>query len=378
MICLSKGKNAMNITLVNCIVVILLGILFSSIGNSEKNKTYYIVFVLFWLLLETALRGLSVGSDTRSYYEMFENTCRTEWSDIFNMFFSTYRDKANEDDIGFVLLQKIISIFTYNWSVFVFISDLLFYIPFGILLYRYCKTFWHLTIALLIFVCLFQIIPLSGGRQLQAMGLCIISFMYLDKEKYRQAIIFVLIGALIHKSCLLCLLPIVLSKLKPNVIKTVHILSILAIPVALSNINQFIVFLGESIGSEKYANYGRGFIQGDAVTFLILLELVSLFCLIGVKRNDLANDKTLLKLYTMVPCFTIFATMIYSNGSMIRVSMYFHLYIMMLIPYTIDLFFKKGNKTIYFIFVALLLFFALTSTGVKYYFLWNDPYSVSY
>lgn len=368
----------MNITLVNFIVVVFLALVFSGIGNSEKNKKLYIFFVLLWLLFETAVRGLSVGSDTQSYYEMFNNTCRTEWKDILNMFVDTYRYQANEEDIGFVLLQKIISIFTTNWCVFVFISGLLFYVPLGVLLYRYCKTFWHLTIALLIFVALFQIIPLSGGRQLQAMGLCIISFMYLDQDKYKQAIIFVLIGALIHESCLLCLLPIALSKLKPNILKTLHAISLMMIPVAVRYVNQLIVFMGETIGSEKYANYGKGFIQGDAITFIILLELVSLFVLIGIKHKDLINNKTLLKFYTMVPCFTVFVTTVYSNGSMIRASMYFHLYIMMLIPYAIDLFFKKSNIIVYWVFVAFLMFFSFKSSGVSYCFIWDDPFHYSF
>lgn len=363
----------MNITLINFIVVVVFAIIFSINGNSANNKKFFIGSVILWLLLETALRGLSVGSDTRGYYEMFNNTCRKEWSEIFTMFVDTYRYQENEEDIGFVILQKIISLFTTNWCVFVFISGLLFYVPLGVLLYRFCKTYWHITIALLIFVSLFQIIPLSGGRQLQAMGLCIISFLYLDQDKYKQAIIFVLIGALIHKSCLLCLLPIALSKLNPNLLKTVHVVSFMMIPVALFYANQLIVFMGESIGSEKYANYGMRSAQGDAFMFIVLLELVSLFVLIGIKRNDMTNNKTLLKLYTMVPCFTVLVTTVFSNGSMIRASMYFHLYIMMLIPYTIDLFFKKSNKMVYFIFVALLMFFAFRSSGVSYYFIWDDP-----
>lgn len=363
----------MNITLINFIVVVVLAILFFTNGYSESKKKYYLWFVLLWLLLETALRGLSVGSDTRSYYEMFNRTCRTEWSDIFTMFVDTYRYQVNEEDIGFVILQKIISLFTTNWCIFVFISDLLFYIPLGVLLYRFCKKPWHIIIALLIFVSLFQIIPLSGGRQLQAMGFCIISFIYLDKEKYKQAIILVLIGALMHKSCLLCLLPIALSKFKPAILKILHVVSITMIPVALRFANQLIVFMGESIGSEKYANYGMKSAQGDAVIFIILLELVSLFVLIGIKRNDLTNNKTLLKLYTMVPCFTVLVTTVFSNGSMIRASMYFHLYIMMLIPYTIDLFFQKNKTTVYLIFVALLMFFALRGSGGAYYFIWDDP-----
>lgn len=366
----------MNITLVNFIIVIVLAIFFSSSGNSNTNKKFFIGSVILWLLLETALRGLSVGSDTRGYYEMFNHTAfRTDWSEIFTMYRETYIDQSNEEDIGYILLQKIISIFTTNWNVFVFISGLLFYVPLGFLLYRYCKTFWHITIALLIFVALFQIIPLSGGRQLQAMGLCIISFLYMDKEKYWKSIVFVLIGAFIHKSCLLCLLPIALSKIKPSLLKKIHVIAFLMIPVAVRFAGQIIVFMGESIGSEKYANYGMRSAQGDAVVFMALLELVSLFLLIGIKRRDLENNQTLLKLYTMVPFFTVFGTFIYFNGSMIRVSMYFHLYIMMLIPFTIDLLFKKSNVTIYYLFVALLLFFALRGSRMSYYFFWNDPYN---
>lgn len=331
-------------------------------------------------MLEAALRGLSVGSDTHVYAQQFDQIKYISWDTIFEQFVDRYiHPGADEYDIGYNILQKLVSYVTSSFHVFTFIAQLTFFVPLGVFLYRYSKDITQLIFSFVLYTSLMHIIALSGGRQLYAIGFCIMFFMaYLDR-KYVRCVVCLLIAVTLHMSALLILLPIAIDRLSPKLEKLVHLIALLLFPVVLLFVNPIILFMGNLVGSEKYAAYGQGEIMGGATTFILLIILLSLFCFIAIKKKDLASDRFLKSLYCMAPCFTFAGPLIYSNGSMIRVSMYFHLYLILLIPYAIDLLFnRKSRKFVYMIVIGALLFLSLKDGGLKYYFFWNDPIYMNY
>lgn len=359
-------------------LVIISAIVMGSAGNADKNRKIFIVFNISVLILEVVLRSLSVGSDTHVYYYLFHHFSSMSWSEIGEQFVNRYTIGGTED-IGFIFLVKIIGTFTKSWFVYTLLTDLLFFIPFGILLYRYAKDFWQLTLGFMIYITLFHIIALTGGRQLFAMGFGILSIMYLDQRKYWQSVIVLLIGSLIHQTLLLCLLPIAMSFLKPARLKLVHVLFFLLIPFVIMNVNNILVFMGETVQNEKYMRYGQSDVVGGGLTFMVLLETCSLLFFFVFNKNLLEKNHSLKTLYTTVPLFTFFGPTIYSNGSMIRISMYFHLYMVLLMPYAIDILFPKDRKSMYIIIISLLIFLGLSSSGrIDYYFFWQQPELFNY
>lgn len=359
-------------------IIIISALLFGQSGNTPKNRKNFIVFNLGILIMEVILRSLSVGSDTHVYYQLFYKFSSMSWSEIWDQFVQRYTVGGTED-IGYILLVKIIGSITHSWFVYTFLTDLMFFIPFGILLYRYAKDFWQLTLGLLIYVTLFHMIALSGGRQLFAMGFGIMSFLYLDQKKYFKSVLMLIIGALIHQSLLLCLLPIAFSFLGSKPLKIVHILAFLLIPVVILNVNRILVFMGEVAQNEKFMRYGQQDVVGGGLTFLALLEICSLLCYIAFQKKQIEQDSSLKNLYTMVPLFTFFAPTIYSNGSMVRISMYFHLYLVLLMPYVIDRLFPKSRASLYIIIIIALMYLGLTASGrLEYYFFWQEPELFNY
>lgn len=364
----------MHINFIIFLLIIVIG-LFLGTSNHPNNKKYFIIIVTTILLLETSLRSLSVGSDTPNYYFLFYKVQDMSWKELWQEFADRYFYYTGEEDIGYLIMQKIIASITSSWHLFVFIAQLIFFIPLGKLMYKYSDHIIQLVFAYVLYVALFHVISLTGARQLYAIGMSIMSFIYFDQKKYKKSVLFIILGALIHMSCLLSILPLILSRFKVKHLKTIHLISLALVPFVIYYVNDIIYFMGSTVGVERYANYGMGDAMGGTWTFIILLVLSSVFFYISFKKKDLQINKSMANLYTMIPLFTFFGPLIHAHGSMIRISMYFHLYLMLLIPFAIDQYFKGIIRTIIYIFlIVVLLILALRDGGLIYHFYWQEPH----
>ncbi len=131
--------------------------------------------------------------------------------------------------------------------------------------------------------------------------------------------------------------------------------------------------MGMFIGSEKYARYGTGISQGGANTFILLLLGMSILCLILVDKNKLENPD-IRQLYCMVPVFTFFGPLVNSNGSMIRISLYFYVYLTVIIPIILRHSLGNKYKDYLYIFILALIILMLKNESLDYHFFWeSDP-----
>lgn len=368
----------MHINLVLIPFVIILG-LFLSGNDNDKNRRLYIVFCSMVLLFVAAMRSpewmtKTYKIDTFVYQFMFEEAADLSWDEFWATVYERYWLHEGENDIGFVALEKIIGLFTNSFVFFSLIADLIFFIPFGMILYRYSTSIRQIIFAYVFYIALVQIFLFGGARQIFAIGFDMMALLAMADRKTWRAIIFLLLGISIHFSSFLFLVPLLMIRFEtnPRILKLLHLACFLAFPVVLLFPTQIIVFMGESIGMEKYANYGNHEIQGGANTFIILIELLSLFCLMAIKRKDLEKNDHMRLLYVMTPFMTLLAPLIHSDGAMIRVSLYYHLFLMLLVPYAIDCLFKEESRRIvYFIAIGALAYMALSGGGIRYYFFWQ-------
>lgn len=367
----------MNLQLVLIILLFMSAYFFNKMQNKDKSRRNFIFFGSGLLIFSAALRSLDYGaegSDTMNYYNMYSTIGDSSFSDIWKLAIARYIGGSSEEDIGFLFLEKIISLVTTDFHIFTFIAQLLFYVPFGICLYRYSRSILDLLFAFVFFIPLGFPHAMTGTRQFYALGFGVLFFLLCNDQKYKYAIVALLLGMSIHLSLLLVVIPFALSCLKPRQLRTVHIILFLLFPFVMMFPNQVIMYMGNIIGSEKYAAYGMNTAVGGTETFIFLLEFLSLVCLLGIKRVQLQEPITK-ALYAMVPCFTFFGPLIYSNGSMIRISMYSYIYLTLLLPIALQGLFKD-SRTVMFVFIAVLSFLILKGGGQEYYFFWEkDPIS---
>lgn len=331
------------------------------------------------LLLGASLRsvyyGLDQGLDTHSYYVLFHNNLNFSFQDILQRAFLRYSGQSGEEsDVGYVLLCKIIGLFSDDFHIYTFFALLLFFVPFGIFLNRHFNNIASLAFAFVFYVALINIYAMGGGRQMFALGMAIASFLFYEKRKYKSFFIAFFIGVTLHFSMIVFAIPFLLERFSPNKLKKLHLLAFLFFPIVLLMPNIIILFMARLFGYSKYEAYGMNAEAGGTETFIFLIEAMSLYCLYSIKSFNI-SAKISKVLYAMLPCLTIFAPLIYSNGTMIRISLYFFIYMTVLIPEATKEYFSPGlYKVVLGGLTAVLIFLTLKGNNIPYDFYWNvDP-----
>ena len=280
--------------------------------DSKKNRLLYIILCYAVLIFVAAMRNPELmtdiyGIDTSNYRDYFVDSFSMSWQDIWANAVDRYVRWEGDFDIGFHALNKVISYVTHDFHIYSILVDLIFFIPLGIILYRYCTHMWQIVFAFVFYLAMLQILFLSGGRQNFAVGFDLMAFLSIIDNRKLRAIILWGIGIFVHFSSILFIIPLlaIWFNLGPRPLKIIHAICFVVFPIVYFNPNEMIVFMGNTIGMEKYANYGEGMITGGANTFVILIELLSLFCLFAIKRSDLQNNNYLRCMYVMVPLFTL-------------------------------------------------------------------------
>lgn len=358
--------------------VIVTGLLLSS-KDTKHNKLIYIVLCSIVLLFVASMRSpewmtYTYGIDTLSYKNAFENTFYMSWDEFWVSVYERYWLREGENDVGFLALNKLIGLFTHEFSIFSLLADLLFFVPFGMLLYRYCSNILQVMFGFVFYIALIQVFFLGGGRQMFALGFDLMALIAMIDKKRLWTAVFLLMAISIHFSSILFLVPLLMVwyNFSSKTLKWMHLAAFLVFPIVFLFPNQLIVFMGESVGLEKYANYGRGAIQGGTTTFIFLIEMLSLFCLVTIRKRNLIHNATIKLFYTMAPLLTFFAPLIRSNGSMIRISLYYHIFLVFLVPFAIDCMAKRRDRNIiYFIAIGALAFLTVSGGGMRYYFYWQ-------
>lgn len=356
--------------------IILLGFLLERYEQRDKRiRIIYIATVLLVLLLQVALRGPSVGSDTPVYMDTFDHISNNSWAEIWTNFKLRYFYFIGTEDVGFFVANKFIYDFiTTDFHTYCFLIGLTFFIPLGIIIYKFSKNIYYSMFALVMYTSLFHTIALSGGRQLYAMGFCMMAFLCVEKDQYKKAIIYILIGVLFHMTALLFYGYIAINYFRPRFGKRLHFYTFFGVPFVLMFTNTVILFMANISGNERYTFYGEGEIQGGVWTFIILIEFLSLFCFWTLNSKYIYDDHPEIgRIYNVLPFVTVLAPLIHSNGSMIRISMYYHLYLTILVPIACERFFgKKQIRQYLFYIILFLIFLTLSSTSGRYIFYWDD------
>lgn len=358
--------------------IIALGLIFGQKDN-RRNRLRYIILSSIVLILIAALRSPewmtnTYSIDTLNYKGYFEETFDMGWDEFWHSFYMRYFLGVDDFDVGFVALNKFISLFTHEFWVYSMVADLLFFIPFGIILYRYTTSIRQIMFAFVFYVALVQVFFFGGARQMFSLGFDLMALLSIIDRKRLRAVIFFVLGISIHFSSILFAVPLMMIwyGVNPRMLKFLHAICFALFPVVLMFPNEMIVFMGNTVGMEKYADYGKGAIQGGATTFIILIETLSLFCLLVIKRKDLVVNLNSRIFYVMAPLLTFFAPLIISNGSMIRISLYYHIFLVLLVPYAIDCAFGKKNSSMGYVgAIGALSLLALAGGGMTYYFFWQ-------
>lgn len=183
----------MVIYLVVGIVVVLLSSIIDKRLEKKNKKINYIISAIIILILSIlgGLRGSDIGTDIHVYGKRwFEVACRCNS-------FASYRGLISSSDVGYLLLNYVVSIFTNNFNVFLFIHQLICNVLIFSTLYKY-RDKAPLWLSMLTFLCLYYLRSYNYLRQSLALSFLFFGFRYIDEKKLIKYLIVIFIATQFH------------------------------------------------------------------------------------------------------------------------------------------------------------------------------------
>lgn len=355
-------------------ILLLLGFVLLSNKSTDKNRLFFILFCSLILVLKSALRSVSVGTDTSHYAGYFYESMSRSWQEIF--YGLRYESGINDIESGYRFIEKFFSSFVSNFNLYTFlVQSILYYFPLGVMMYKENKSMRELLLSYVFLNALFSGLPMANARQVYALGFCVWTYMFIVDKKFFKALLCIGIGYTIHHTSLLFLLMFAAPFIPVKFYKKIIWLTFCFVPIILFKVNTIIVFMGSFIGSDKYVRYGENVVAGGALTYIVLSIGLSIFAAIALNKCQ-ENDHKLKLYYAIVILSTFFTPLIYSNGSMMRITMYFQLFFVMLIHKLIVGYFPYYKKNILTLLTIILILLSV-SDSISYKFFWEenqDPY----
>ena len=351
----------------------------------SKNKitTTRLIFAVLPLFLIMALKSVSVGSDTISYYNRYveafdmlsaSNTISEPGYNLVNYFF--------HDIIGvpFWVYNAVLSAFIcYVFAVFV----------------RHFSTNIYLSLFIYMTIGLFTM-SMSGLRQILAVTICTIPVIWLkvseekgnEKESHRFwrllfGVLLVLVAFSFHNSAIVFMPLIFMMDLRLTKRQTIVIM-VIAITTLL--FRSLIVGIMGNFVLDRYEKYDLE--EGYMMNILALLVpiVIGLFC-VFLSKPDYGNNtysKAVSLMFIFLALQVAFNDLSLSQNQIARLGFYFMNSYVILIPYALKRLPGNYRPIVSFVIVLLCLvyFYLGTNEGTlkidNYLFFWQEPIYLDY
>lgn len=287
------------------------------IAGGSSNK--FIIFTTVLLTLIMGLRAESVGSDTEQYAVRYANTL------------ARFALGSENPELGFDALQFVFYHYlNVGYNGFLFFIALVCCLSLGVFIKKYVND--QLT-AIFIFIMLLLAMYMSGIRQCTALSLSIWAFMMADKRKPLLYLLFIALAYTIHNSSIIFLPVYLLWYIR---ITRFQALLIFLISVSALIYRPFVTPIIEYLAPAKYED--MSFDMHYAINPLVLAVSICMiiFALLFVPVETEGNKKQLSQLdsvfYIFMCIYLFLQIMSMSNGQLWRLSFYFTIGFIALIP----------------------------------------------
>lgn len=339
-------------------------ILFCFFLVGEKSKYINVVFFILIIceILIGGLRNLSVGTDTAHYIEIFQSITSDNCLNLDSYAFVTNRDSL------FWIVYGYIYLFFKGYTILFFIHSLIHWL----FVYFSIKDIAsNCFLAILVFISFrYSDLHLSGMRQGLSLAIVMFSFRYVIKRDLLKFCCLVLLAMLIHKSSLIFLPVYWIYQLDIKRIPNFLIVMMIGVFFLFKSFlyNNIFILLLQNDAYELYLNTN----EEHGILYYTLYVVSFLFCYMFYNKEDCVSRKLLL--LTLIG--VLMQTITLENPIFNRVSIYFSLFFVFLIPRIYSYNCKVHGKQIPTLFVTSFLLCLYTLGGaapgiVPYKFFWE-------
>lgn len=320
----------MTIYIIALVLIYVYGVFFLHL---YKNRKYFLTCSFITLSLFLGLRAPSVGEDTLHFVNIFNLSKTFSWGEILSGITETvYATQWGVDrkiENGYMLLNKVVSVFTTNEQWMIFIVAALTCGLFGRFIYKNTK---HVFFATQIFICeSLYMNSFNLMRQMLALAIALTSYELLKEEKYKKSLAIFVIAFLFHKSAivLLVLIPLFWIKKEQRALKYVAIGGVI--------INTFIPVISQVVSSmiPRYSayfniNYWKVTINGTLILWIIEVVICLYIYRKGIKGKEVFVPVACTILYLSLEIIGL------EISSFTRVALCFRSFLILLFPCVID------------------------------------------
>lgn len=348
----------MGIYIVNIILIAMLAILFIGRIQNDRIKKCITIVIFFQLFILSSLRKIGVGVDMPVYIEQFNIIRNIEFKNLYLI----------DWDLGYVYLNKIISMFTENEYIFQAVIALIILGLISIYIYKYSKNIimsYYVFIGLGYFNMSFNLI-----RQMIAMGIVTISYKYLVNKKSKKFFLFMIVAILFHSSAIF-FIPIYFIINKEINIRHYINMFMLCICTYLFSGKLISLFIRVYRNDYSYLDIEQG---GYSLLGMYLVILIFFI----IFKSDIRNkNEGYEKNYNIIFLLVITQIMATKFSLFTRVSNYFAIFLVVLIPNVLDSIEDKKIRVIMniFIYICIFIYYLYSLNidlgGTYYYFWWQ-------
>lgn len=277
--------------------------------SQKRNKiTLLLFFFIFFVLL--ALRDFTVGTDLLTYKSIFEHCHVISFDNLSKM----------QWEIGYTVYNKIVSMLSLNYRLFLILSALIMLIP----IYRlYSKEKNYAYLAVLLFInmpCFLMIF--SGLRQALAISIGIVAYIALEKRKYILSGILILLAVSFHISAFILVLiyPAFFFK-----IKTKNLIFIAPVIIAVYIWRVPLILFVIQLMPTHYIEFYGEIQQTGAVGMMILFLIFSAFSFIVLDEDTMSKRDYFMRNILLIA--TVFQFFVPIHGLVQRASYYFIIFV---------------------------------------------------
>jgi len=255
-----------------------------------------------------------------------------------------------QKDIGFSIFEKMLKSYTDDPQALVFLIALITDLFLVLALYRYSRLF---EVAVYLFITSGAfIVSMNGMRQYLAAAILFWATRYLLRNDWKRYMLIVLLAAVFHQSALI-MIPIYFLVRRKAWTRSSFLLLAVAILIVLG-FNQFQGLLFAALQDTSYGVY-QDFQEGGANILRVIFYVIPLVvAYIGRDRLRELNPQidVFVNMSLIGAALMIIAT---QNWIFARMAIYFSLYQIVLVSWTILVFRRKDQKLIYLLLSAVYL-----------------------
>ncbi len=345
--------------------LVLLGtiIVFASIfsnNNYKSGRKYFCVIAAILMILYSALRSEYLYSDTPGYVDSYIKISKYSFSQALDLF------KTDMKNPSFYFLGWIVSRVFPSGQVWLAFLSILYIVAIMYLIYKESKIPF---ISVIVFLSLgYFTFSLTGLRQALAMTLMVPAYFMAKSDKPIKFVLIILLAYLFHNSALVFLLIYPIRNLKFGWFHVLFIGCCLVVSLFLKS--QFKEFIGEVFKDSYYGGYS----ESDKVLNFsgIIIQLAIFIFNTFYYKNITTKNKSTLILYNCAflgLSFQLFSIVV---AEMFRISMYFSIFNLILIPISIVSEPNEKWRNVEMILViAVLLAYVLIGRIPSYSFFWG-------